>query len=168
MKKVTGFHPVADQRTRVVVLGTMPGGRSLELQQYYGHPQNRFWRVMSEVLGLTFSEPYDQRIALLKGAGIGLWDVLHACERPNSSLDSKIIRGSEIANDFSRFLDVHPAIQALALNGKKAADLYQRLVERAGGRQADVLELPSTSPANTSVRFDELVTAWRVVTRYLD
>ncbi len=146
----------------------MPGGRSLAAGQYYAHRQNRFWRIMSRVLGRDFDVDYARRTGLLLQAGVGLWDVLECCERPDSSLDARIVRGSEVPNDFRTCLDDHPSIRAFALNGTKAAQLFERLAPVPVASRVDMLRLPSTSPANTRISLDQQVEQWRRLAPFLE
>ena len=164
--RVTSFAPQVGEGCRVLVLGTAPSLRSLDLQQSYAHPQNLFWPFMGELFDAGPERPYAERIARLHRRGIGIWDVLASCERPGS-LDSAIRPGSEIANDIPALLDRHPTISALAINGAKALQVFQRRIEPAipparRGRLG-VLALPSTSPANASIPRAEKLSRWRAV-----
>ncbi|HRW07900.1 MAG TPA: DNA-deoxyinosine glycosylase, partial [Caldilineaceae bacterium] len=103
MTLTTGFPPIATPDIRVLILGSMPGMRSLELNQYYGHPRNLFWPLMEELVGVPVAAPYAERLVRLNAAGIGLWDSLQAAERPGS-LDASIVAHTEVANDFPTFL----------------------------------------------------------------
>ncbi|RYD14481.1 MAG: DNA-deoxyinosine glycosylase [Lysobacteraceae bacterium] len=164
--RVSSFAPQVGEGCRVLVLGTAPSVRSLELQQSYAHPQNLFWPFMGELFDAGPELPYEERIARLHHRGIGIWDVLESCERPGS-LDSAIRPGSEIANDIPALLERHPTIGALAINGAKALQVFQRRIEPAiaPARRArlGVLALPSTSPANASIPRAEKLARWRAV-----
>lgn len=148
----------------MLVLGTVPSLRSLELRQSYGHAHNLFWPFMGALYGAGPELPYAQRIALLHRAGVGIWDVLKDCERPGS-LDSSILPRSEVANDIPALLDAYPTIQAIALNGAKAQQVFARRIaaniraERLQG--IEILALPSTSPANASIPRDVKLERWR-------
>src|SRR4051794_16679967 len=124
---LTSLPPVVDDATRVLVLGSMPGEKSLQMQQYYAHPRNAFWRIMGEVIGVDPDAAYHARLEGLRRAGIGLWDVLHLCDRPGS-LDSAIVRETMEANDFQRLYASHPGIVRVCFNGTKAAQVFERLV----------------------------------------
>jgi len=138
------FEPVVDARTRVLILGSLPGVRSLERSEYYAHPQNGFWRLTGAVVGLDLTAlPYAERLATLNAAGIGLWDVVASAERPGS-LDSAI-RNAD-ANDLGALLSGFPGIAAVAFNGQTAATLARRQSLDTGTRAR--LVLPSSSAAH--------------------
>jgi hypoxanthine-DNA glycosylase len=141
---VPGFPPVEGETARVLVLGTLPSVRSLQLGQYYGHPRNAFWDVVAE-LGVPRTLDYDERCRGLTQLGIALWDVLASAERPGS-LDAAIRAPS--ANDFAGFYARHPELEAIALNGKKAEELFRKHAHAPDG--VTLVALPSTSPANTA------------------
>lgn len=168
--RVLSFPPQVGAGCRVLVLGTAPSLRSLELQQSYAHPQNLFWPFMGELFDAGPPLPYAERIARLHRHGIGIWDVLASCERPGS-LDSSIRADSEVANDIPALLDRHPTIAALAVNGAKALQVFRRRIEPAiaPARRADleVLSLPSTSPANASMPRHEKLARWRAIVAHV-
>lgn len=170
MTLITGFPPIATPDVRVLILGSMPGVRSLELHQYYGHPRNLFWPLMAELVGVPINAPYPERLALLNAAGIGLWDSLKAAVRPGS-LDSSIIRDTEVANDFPTFLAQHPQVRAIAFNGKKSEDVFTKHILNAGHaalfEDIALLALPSTSPANAAIPLAEKQNRWRTILAYL-
>lgn len=152
---------------RILILGSMPGVASLNAQQYYAHPRNRFWPLMEALFGVPASLPYEARVAALNAHGVALWDVLRACERPGS-LDSRIVRGSEVPNDIGALLNRHPTLRVIALNGGAAREAFRRKVAPALAARLDtvtVLPLPSTSPANAAVGWAALRTDWQAVTR---
>jgi len=151
---VESFPPQVGAGCVLLILGTVPSVRSLELRQSYGHPHNLFWTFMGEMFGAAPQLPYAQRIARLHLHGIGIWDVLERCER-SGSLDSAIVPGTEVANDIPRLLDLQPTIGAIALNGGKAQQAFRRQVlpRLTADMRARVtlFDLPSTSPANASI-----------------
>ena len=158
---IHSFEPVTGKDARVLVLGSMPGLKSLQAQQYYAHPQNRFWPFMGELVGADPALPYPERCDRLVAAGIALWDVLASCERPGS-LDSAIRDATAEVNDFPRFLAAHPAIGAVLFNGAKAEGTFiRRVLPHLAGPPMQYLRLPSTSPANASQRHDDKLAAWR-------
>jgi len=171
MTHITGFPPIATPRIRLLILGSMPGVRSLELTQYYGHPRNLFWPLMEELVGIPFAAPYAERLALLNGRGIGLWDSLKAAERPGS-LDSNFVGHTEVANDFPTVLAEHQQLRAIVFNGKKAESAFRKHVLQAGHADlfADItlLPMPSTSPANASISLAEKRRQWETLLPYLD
>jgi hypoxanthine-DNA glycosylase len=157
-----GFPPVADEQARVLVLGSLPGRKSLEMRQYYAQPYNAFWRIMGHVCGATPQLPYEQRLARLRMSGIALWDVLAAGER-EGSLDAAIVTGSVVVNDFAAFFAAHRAIERVCLNGGTAAALFRRRVLPtlpAESAKLDLRALPSTSPAYASLKFEQKLARW--------
>lgn len=164
--RIESFPPQIAAGCRLLLLGTAPSVRSLAMQQSYAHPQNLFWPLMGEMFDAGPELDYAERIARLQARGIGIWDVLQYCERPGS-LDSSIVRSSEIPNDIPGLLESHPGIVAIALNGGRAQQSFRRLVLPAlEGHQAErivLLDLPSTSPANASMTRAEKRKRWRVL-----
>ena len=158
-----GFPPIAGRDAEVLILGSLPGRRSLEAGQYYAHPMNAFWRILGRVLGADFDVPYAERKRLLKRHRIALWDVVAAAHRPGS-LDADIVHASIAINDFARFFRSHPGIRLVCLNGGKAAELYRRRVLPTLGSCAAIphLRLPSTSPAHAAMPFARKLARWRV------
>jgi TDG/mug DNA glycosylase family protein len=142
----------------------MPGVRSLELRQYYANPGNRFWRVAGRLLGFDPGASYRSRIECLTSQGLALWDVLASCRR-RGSLDGAIEKGSERANDLGAFLERHPEIEVIALNGGTAARAFERLVLPRIGEQCRVVALPSTSGANAGWTLERLLARWVDVVR---
>jgi len=159
-----GFPAVADKTARILILGSMPGRKSLDEQQYYAHPRNAFWPIIGELFGFDAQLPYIERLELLKRNHVALWDVAQHCIRPGS-LDTAI-RDAQ-ANDFAAFLSTHPQIRAIFFNGRKAEELFRRLVlPGLADEQASIERhtLPSTSPAHAGMRFAGKLDAWRIVT----
>ena len=159
MERSEGFPPVANADARSLILGSLPGARSIAEQQYYAHPQNAFWRIMRELFGIEGD--YATRCTQLSANGIALWDVLHSSIRPGS-MDADIQMGSAAVNDFAAFFAAHPGIRTVAFNGKKAEQLFTRFVE-PDLRIVDVrrVALPSTSPAYASMPFSGKLKRWR-------
>ena len=153
MKK--SFAPIENSRIRVLILGTMPGERSLADQQYYAHPQNRFWRLFAKMADHPLPDKYDQKTAMLLETGIGLWDVIHNAER-EGSLDSNI--KNEHPNDLDKFIEAHPSLKAIAFNGKGAEKLYSKYFTKKAN--IHYISLPSTSPANAAFTLDILYKKW--------
>lgn len=158
---IQSFPPLVDAQATRLILGSMPGMASLAAGQYYAHPQNAFWRIMGELLGFAPDAPYSDRVQALLRAQIAVWDVLQFCER-TGSLDSAILRGSEVANDFSAFLAQHRLITDVFFNGGAAQACFVRHVANAGGRSNfKIARLPSTSPAYAAMRYEQKREAWR-------
>lgn len=152
-----GFPPLVGPRTRLMVLGSFPSVASLAAGQYYAHPRNQFWPILSALWGVDLVDwPYDQRLPLLLERGLGLWDVYGACRR-EGSLDRAI--EDACPNDLRGLLTHAPGLQAFAHNGGESA--RQARVTRATGLA--VHRLPSTSPANASWSFERKLAAWREV-----
>lgn len=150
-----GLAAVINAQTRVLILGSFPGAASLAAGQYYAHPRNQFWRLLSLVLNedLTAME-YQARLPRLLAHGYGVWDVLGACQR-EGSLDAKI-RAPQ-ANDFAQLRERCPQLQKVGFNGKTAAKFAPQFA-RAG---YEVVELPSSSPAYAGMSFEEKLRFWR-------
>lgn len=164
-KRIRSFAPIAGRNARVLILGSMPGKKSLDAREYYAHKQNAFWRIVGELLGIDPHAPYAKRIQSLRAARIALWDVLHSCER-SGSMDSGIDRDSEIANDFRAFFRNHRDISRVFFNGAKAAASFKRSVlPELGIRRLRYSRLPSTSPAHASVAYERKREAWQAVLR---
>lgn len=160
-----GFPPIADARARVLVLGSLPGVRSLEMSEYYAQPQNAFWRIMGQLFGADPTLPYAQRLERLCDSRIAVWDVLAAGER-EGSLDSSIVRSSIVVNDFVSFFARHRGIGLICFNGNTAAALFRRHVVPKLPPECAALEariLPSTSPAYAGLRFEEKLLRWQAV-----
>lgn len=161
--KKNSFPPISQPDARILILGTMPGDRSLSLNQYYGHGGNQFWKIMFSCFNETFSEDYSRRVDLLLKHKIALWDVLQHCERDGSS-DNNI--GHEFPNDFTNFFTKHKDITAVLFNGNNAADFYLRYIGYQEGITFEVL--PSTSPANTWSTKEAKLQSWgNAISRYL-
>lgn len=155
--------PVFDERSRVLILGTMPSPKSRETGFYYGHPQNRFWRVMAELLDEPFPASREERLALALRRHFALWDVLATCVIRGA--DDGSIREPE-ANDLSAVLSAAP-IEAIFTTGTKAAALYRKLCLPKTGVEA--IALPSTSAANCRFySYEQLVKAYAAVKEYLN
>lgn len=138
------FDPVVDAHTRLLILGSLPGDASLKAGQYYGHPQNGFWRLVGGVVGIDLvALPYPERLEALQTAGVGLWDVIASAERPGS-LDTAI-RNAEAA-DLNRLIGGLPALRVIAFNGGTAARLGRRSLTTGAG--IALIDLPSSSPAH--------------------
>lgn len=145
----------------MLILGSLPGRRSLEAGEYYAHPHNAFWPIMASIFAVTGN--YHQRCHGLRENRIALWDVLRRSVRPGS-LDAEIRLDSAEANDFSGFFAEHPGLRLVACNGAKAEQLYRRFVLKAGaGIDLPCVRLPSTSPAYASMPFSVKLEAWRAV-----
>jgi len=161
--RVRSFAPIEDRNARVLILGSMPGLASLAAGQYYAHPQNAFWRIISELLQCDPASAYPARVAALKSARIALWDVLQSCTRAGS-LDASIERDTQVANDFRTFFRKHGKIGHLFFNGAKAEACFRKHVAgKINTGSIEFVRLPSTSPANASMSFARKLRAWRMI-----
>ncbi len=157
-ERIFSFPPIADKNSKILILGSIPGAKSLELKQYYAHPQNIFWKIIFEIFNEEFTTNYTERIAMLKKHNIALWDVIDSCER-KGSLDSDI-RNEEV-NQISKLLEEYPNIQAIFCNGQKSFKNLQKLLGK--DFRVPVFALPSTSPAHASLKYEEKVLSWRKI-----
>lgn len=158
-----GFPPVSARNARVLILGSLPGKRSLAAVQYYAQPQNAFWRIMGELLGAGPDVEYASRLRKLIQHRIALWDVVGAGVRPGS-LDASIVRSSIELNDFASFFAIHGHVERILFNGKTAAELFERRIRpglAAAARQIPVTVLPSTSPAHAAMSYSQKLARWR-------
>ncbi len=166
---VESFPPQVGRDCRVLILGTAPSIRSLALNQSYAHAQNLFWPLMGEMFDAGPEIDYAERIHRLHRHGVGIWDVLARCER-SGSLDSAIVRASEVANDIVGLLVDQPSIVAIALNGGHAQRAFARLVAPGidSVRQSTLtlIDLPSTSPANASMRRQDKQERWKALLEF--
>ena len=156
--KIYSFPSLSNSEATVLILGTMPGVKSLELNQYYGHPQNNFWKLLASVFDEEIPKEYNQKKEMLQRNKIAVWDVLQGCER-QGSLDSAIIK--EVPNNFTNFLFEHPNVTLIAFNGQKAAAYFKKYVRLS--KEYQLVTLPSTSPANASKSFKQKLTEWTVI-----
>ena len=157
---LTGLAPLVSKQTRLLILGSFPGIASLQAQQYYGHPRNHFWPVLSAILGSSdgniCASSYEDRSKWLLANKLGVWDVYASCER-EGSLDSAICAAT--LNDFACLKNLCPNLQAIAHNGGESFK-HARHTQLLG---LPVYKLPSTSPANASWSFERKLVAWREV-----
>lgn len=156
--KSFSFSPIANNDANILILGTMPGTKSLELNQYYGHSQNNFWKFMFTIFKEDFSTDYETRKSLLQKNKVAVWDVLQFCDRVGS-LDSAI--KNEIANDFETFLKQQPNIKTILFNGQKAAAFFKKYVQLQ--KSYHLITLPSTSPANASKTYQSKLDEWQII-----
>ena len=164
MSECISFAPLVDAECRVLILGSMPGRRSLDMQEYYVHPQNRFWRLLALLLNEEMPTNYNDKCALLLRHHIALWDTLGYCER-EGSLDSDI--KNEQPNAVCELLAEQPQIKAVFCNGGKAAAAFKRYFAKSLPREIDVYYFSSTSPANARKRLENLAQEWQILLQYL-
>lgn len=159
--RLTGLAPVAGPGARLLILGSFPSVASLQAQQYYAHPRNHFWPILSAIWGLQGAQalstlPYAERLPIAMAHGLAIWDVYAGCER-EGSLDSAI-RGAQL-NDLTGLQRRLPTLRAIAHNGGESAR-HMKITQALG---LPVCKLPSTSPANASWSFERKLATWREV-----
>ena len=155
------FGPVYDGNSKIIILGSFPSVKSREAAFYYGHPRNRFWPLVSRILGEEIPEDVSGRRALALRHGIALWDVLEECDIHRSS-DSSI--RNPVPVDISLITD-SCSIRAIFCNGETSYKLYRKHLEPVTGMEA--VKLPSTSPANAVAGIAELEGKWRAILPFL-
>lgn len=148
------FEPIYDKKSEILILGSLPSVKSRENQFYYGHPQNRFWKVISGIFGEQAPVTIEEKKKFLLGHHIAVWDVIASCDIIGSS-DSSI--KNVTANDMDVILQ-RAGIKSIFANGDKAYQLFLKYCRKEG--QPSVHKLPSTSPANAAWKLDKLITAW--------
>jgi hypoxanthine-DNA glycosylase len=154
--KISSFAPLVNQSARTLILGTMPGARSLEMQQYYAHKQNAFWKIMYALFSAApVSDRFSEKVQLLTDNHIALWDVLDNCERAGS-LDSNI--KNHIENDIPGLLHDFPNIKKIIFNGQQSHKFFVKKFGYIEGIRYEVV--PSTSPAHT-MKFEDKLKAWQ-------
>lgn len=157
---VHSMAPVLGESPQLLILGSMPGVASLQMQHYYAHPRNLFWPFMADILQFELCEHFEERYEQLTQRGIALWDVLAHCERPGS-LDSAIRKESVLCNPITELVQQHPGIQRICVNGGTAwTQLNKHQPQLA--TLVELIKLPSTSPAHASVSRAEKLAAWRL------
>lgn len=149
--------PVYNRESRILILGSFPSVKSRENQFFYGHPQNRFWKVLAQIFEDELPQTIAEKTEFLLKHQVAVWDVIASCEIEGSS-DSSI--RNVVANDLGNLLDT-AEIKQIYVNGKKAEQLYRKYIEPKTGRTA--ICLPSTSPANAAWSVKRLVEAWSVI-----
>ena len=150
------FEPIFDSNSHILILGTFPSVKSREQNFYYGHPQNRFWKVLAAVFKTEIPETVQAKKAFLLKHNLALWDVISSCEITDSA-DSSIKNAAP--NDIAKILNAAD-IQLIVCNGSKAFDLYQKFF---ADTKVPVKKLPSTSPANAAWTLEKLTAAWAII-----
>ena len=160
-KRISSFPPIISEGSKILILGSVPGVKSLEMQQYYAHPQNQFWKIIFQLFEEDFTADYQKRTEIIRKNNIALWDVIDSCER-EGSLDTKI--RNEEHNDILKILRHHPNIKAVFCNGQKSFKNLKKIL----GKEAEIpaLVLPSTSPLHT-VSFDKKLAEWEILKTFL-
>ena len=158
-------HPIApfyDETSKILVLGSFPSVKSRESGFFYGHPQNRFWKMLAQMFGETVPKTVPEKADMLCRHHIAAWDSIHSCDIEGSS-DSSIT--NVVPNDFAEIFAA-AEIRAVFTNGRKSHEIYTKYCLPQTGRPA--VCLPSTSPANAAWTMDRLTEAWKVILPYLE
>lgn len=164
MSACKSFAPIADEDSRILILGSMPGIKSLEQQEYYAYPQNRFWRLLALLFQEDAPQDYAAKQALLHKHHLALWDTLGYCER-DGSLDSNI--KNEAPNAVVELAGELPHLQAVVCNGGKAGAAFKKYFAKKMPERVRIFYLPSTSPANARLRLENLAEHWQVILQFL-
>lgn len=152
-----GFAPVFDEKSTVLILGTLPSGKSREAGFYYGHPQNRFWKVIAALFDEPVPDTVEAKKAMLLRNGVAVWDVIESCDIIGASDSSiKNVEPADVAGLLRR-----TSIKRVFANGAQAKKLYDRYTLKAAGIEA--VKLPSTSPANARFRMEDLLESWKII-----
>lgn len=157
-----GFGPVYNENSRILILGSFPSAKSREMQFYYGHPQNRFWRVLAVLLNVPFPQTVEERKALALRSGIALWDAIESCEIIGAS-DSSIrnVVPTEIVSILPQ-----TKICRIYANGAASCKAYRKYNEPLTGLPC--VQLPSTSPANAAWSLERLCNEWKQILNDLE
>lgn len=151
------FEPIFNKESRILILGSFPSVKSRENNFYYGHPQNRFWKVLAQIFEKEVPQTIEEKKMFLLEHQIAVWDVIESCTIIGSS-DSSI--KDVVVNDFSIILE-NSKIETIYVNGGKAYELYHKYAERQTGIPA--IKLPSTSPANAAWNVERLCEVWKAI-----
>lgn len=161
MNRISSFPPLISEDSKVLILGSVPGIKSLEMQEYYAHPQNKFWRILFELFDEEFTTDYCGKIKLLKKYKIGVWDVIDSCER-KGSLDTEI--KNENHHNILKLLEDFPSIKVIFCNGQKSFKTLNKILPN--DLEIPIFVLPSTSPAYT-IPYGKKLQEWSVIKSYL-
>ena len=161
MKRIFSFPPIISKESKILILGSVPGVKSLEMKEYYAHPQNKFWKILFELFNENFIINYSEKINFLQKNKIAVWDVIDSCERIGS-LDTKI--KNENQNDIDKLLKDFPNIQAIFCNGQKSfKNLQKNFSEKI---EISIFVLPSTSPAH-AISFEKKLESWMILKTFV-
>lgn len=151
--------PVFDENSRILILGSFPSVKSRETNFFYGHPQNRFWKILAALTSYNVPVTVEEKKAMLLKNGIAVWDVIESCDIKGSG-DSSI--KNVVPNDISRLLK-ESKIKKIFCNGAAAFKLYEHFCMPKTGIHA--VKLPSSSPANAAFNIDKLINEWKIITK---
>ena len=161
MNRISSFPPIVSKDSKILILGSVPGIKSLEMQEYYAHPQNKFWRILFELFQEDFTADYAEKIELLKKNKIAVWDVIDSCER-KGSLDTEI--KNEAHHDILQLMQDFPSIKVIFCNGQKSFKTLRKIL--LDDLKIPILVLPSTSPAYT-IPYQQKLKDWSVLKSFL-
>lgn len=161
MNRISSFPPVISKDSKILILGSVPGIKSLEMQEYYAHPQNKFWRILFELFNEDYTTDYAEKIDLLKKNKIAVWDVIDSCER-KGSLDTEI--KNENHHNILQLLDDFPSIKVIFCNGQKSFRTLEKILP--DDPKIPVFVLPSTSPAYT-IPYQQKLKDWSELKSFL-
>lgn len=159
--RISSFDPIVSEEAKILILGSVPGAKSLEMEEYYAHPQNQFWKIIFHLFNENYTSDYVEKLQVLKRNKIALWDVIDTCER-KGSLDSEI--RNEEANNIQQLLENYPSIKAIFCNGQKSFKNLQKIM----GKECviPIFVLPSTSPLHT-ISFEKKLVEWEILKSFL-
>lgn len=163
MREIISFEPIIGEEPKVLILGSMPSVKSLEVQEYYGFGHNQFWKIMGELFGFDKDSSYEKRKNELIKNRIALWDVIHSCRR-EGSLD-KDIKDIEV-NDIVGLVRENPSITTVILNGGKARDIYKKHFKN-DLEDIESIALYSTSPAN-AIKYERKLEQWSIIKKIVE
>ncbi|MCP4430140.1 MAG: DNA-deoxyinosine glycosylase [Gammaproteobacteria bacterium] len=168
MVLVHSFEPIIGNKPRIIILGSMPGVVSLQAVQYYANPRNAFWSIMADLFAIEIDCDYEDRIKQISHHPVILWDTIKACHRPGS-LDSKIQNYQLEANNIPSLLNQYSEISLVACNGATSEKYFNKLVKTQlpDDRDITIKRLPSTSPANAGMTYEQKLCKWQVIRDYL-
>lgn len=152
-----GLHPIKGHSTEVIILGSFPSRMSLLHDEYYGNPQNHFWKIIEALFQIDHRLPYRERISRLTDERVALWDIISSCSREGSA-DARIQK--PVFNNLEGFFRSCPALRLIALNGSTAGRYFSMMNIPV---PVPVVVLPSTSPANTRFTLAEKVKRWEII-----
>ncbi len=159
--RISSFAPIVSENAKILILGSVPGAKSLEMQEYYAHPQNQFWKIIFQLFNENLPSDYVEKLEFLKRKNIALWDVIDTCER-KGSLDSEI--RNEEANDIQQLLENYSSIKAIFCNGQKSFKNLQKIMGKES--EIPIFVLPSTSPLHT-ISFEKKIKEWEILKSFL-
>lgn len=152
------FEPISNPECEILILGSLPGDKSLALAEYYGHPRNRFWKVIAQITNSDLPSIYTDKKALLLKNKMALWDVAHSASR-KGSLDTAI--ENVVPNDLNVFIARHQKLKVVGFNGLKSQALFDKYFQR--NKSLHYIVLPSTSPANAGINFETICERWQQI-----